>query len=151
MNVQWPVFRRQTKNQTTRTILVILIILDDFAGANRGAQFLNANPTQKALVNSVFRKLEKSGGNLSANLVKHQQSIILCFRCISTTLQLKKLSNDTIDGRNGNSGIHARTAVARSSIESGRQRCQNLSHNRTAFSTACKFWQVCVCTWRALP
>ena len=71
MHVQWPTFLRQAKNQTARTILIVRIIFNNFAAFYGFTHFLNADATQNALVNRVFRELELAVHNLEANLIYH--------------------------------------------------------------------------------
>ena len=59
MDMQWPPSRCKAKNETTRTVLIVRIIFNNFALAgNCLLHFSHTNFPDDALINSMFGELK---------------------------------------------------------------------------------------------
>jgi hypothetical protein len=71
LQVKWPSGPRITQDQAARSIFILRIILDHFAGRDRCAYLINPDVAQDGLVGGMAREFERLAGKLFADLV-HQ-------------------------------------------------------------------------------
>ena len=75
--MQWPRLFSKAENQTARAVFVVRIIFDDLAILYCLDQFVNANATYNALIDSVFREFKQPKCKFRTNLLDHLLKIIL--------------------------------------------------------------------------
>jgi hypothetical protein len=61
----------KAQNETTWAVLVIRVVLDDLTVRERLSQLLNADASQDAVINGVFRKLKITSFDLGPYLFDH--------------------------------------------------------------------------------